>query len=101
MEQKVRRLVENKEPIKDGAPEIFTQRSEGVISAYNIRTDRWEIATEAMDKVSKSLLAKRDEKAEGVIQLNPKKESKTDNTGSKTDNKNDGGTEPIDGKVTK
>jgi len=63
IELKIERIVSNKEPITDGAPSIFTERKEGVISAYNIRTDRWEIASEAMDKVSGSVQAKRDAKA--------------------------------------
>ena len=62
IEHKIERIVSNKEPIKDWAPEIFTERKEGVKSAYNIRTDRWEVATEAMDKVSGSIQAKRDSK---------------------------------------
>ncbi len=63
IEWKVERLTSNKEPIKDGAPEIFTERKDGVVSGYNIRTDRWEVATDAMDKVQKSVVAKREEKA--------------------------------------
>jgi hypothetical protein len=62
IELKIERIVSNKEPISDGAPSIFTERKEGVISAYNIRTDRFEIATEAMDKVAGSIQAKRDNK---------------------------------------
>lgn len=63
IEHKVQRMLSNKEPIKDGAPVIFTERKDGVIAAYNIRTDRWEIATEAMDKIVASKLAKREEAA--------------------------------------
>jgi hypothetical protein len=63
IEHKIERIVSNGEAITDGAPEIYTERAEGVLSAYNIRTDRWEIATEAMDKVSASIQAKRDDKA--------------------------------------
>ncbi len=63
IEEKCRRLVHNKEPIKDGAPEIFTARKDGVGAAYNVRTDRWEIATEAMDKVQGSIEASREEKS--------------------------------------
>ncbi len=63
IEQKIERIVDNKEPITDGAPEIYTARKEGVNSAYNIRTDRWEIATDGMDKVQKSVQATRDNKA--------------------------------------
>lgn len=64
IEWKIERIVSNKEPISDGAPSIFTERKDGVISAYNIRTDRWEIASEAMDKVSASIQAKRDGKGQ-------------------------------------
>ncbi len=60
IEIKVERIMQNKEPIKDGAPEIYTERKEGVIPAYNIRTCRFEIAAEAMDVVGKSIQAKRD-----------------------------------------
>tara|TARA_B110001452_G_scaffold243599_1_gene227138 strand:+ start:2746 stop:3081 length:336 start_codon:yes stop_codon:yes gene_type:complete len=62
LEQKIERIVDNGEPITDGAPEIYTERKQGVLSAYNIRTDRWEVACEGMDIVSKSMNAKRDNK---------------------------------------
>lgn len=62
IEIKVARMLKNKEPIKDGAPLIFTERKDGVVRGYNIRTDRWEVATEAMDKVAKSIQAKREGK---------------------------------------
>jgi hypothetical protein len=78
IEMKVERIVNNKEPIKDGAPQIFTERKEGVIAAYNIRTDRFEIAAEAMDKVSGSIAAKREAKAKNaeakVVEMKPKGE---------------------------
>ncbi|AXH77322.1 MAG: hypothetical protein [Microviridae sp.] len=61
IEAKVKRMVYEKEPIKDGAPLIWTDRKDGVNSAYNIRTDRWEIATETMDKLLKSRQAKRED----------------------------------------
>ncbi len=63
IEQKMERVLENGEPITDGAPEIFTERKDGVGAAYNIRTDRWEIACETMDRVHGSARAKREEKA--------------------------------------
>lgn len=61
IETKVRRLIQEKEPIKDGAPLIYTDRKDGVNAAYNIRTDRWEIATDVMTRLEKSRQAKRDE----------------------------------------
>lgn len=60
LEQKVRRITVNKEPIEEGAPTIYTERKDGVLPAYDVRTDRWEIAAEAMDKVHKSSIAARD-----------------------------------------
>ena len=54
---------ESKEPITDGAPLIYTERKEGVIPAYDVRTDRFEIAVEAMGKVVKSNIAKREQAA--------------------------------------
>lgn len=68
IEQKVRRIVNNKEPITDGAPLVYTDRKDGVQPAYDIRTDRWEIAVDAMDTVNKSIKAKREERH------NPKKD---------------------------
>lgn len=58
IETKVRRITENNEPITDGAPIIYTNRDDGVLPAYNIRTDRWEIAQQAMDAVNQANLAK-------------------------------------------
>jgi len=60
IEHKVERMLANKEPIKDSLPPIFTERKEGVLPAYNIRTDRWELATEGMDLITKNKLAQRD-----------------------------------------
>lgn len=58
IENKVRKITENNEPITDGAPIIYTNRDDGVLPAYNIRTDRWEIAQAAMDAVNQANLAK-------------------------------------------
>lgn len=62
IERKIRRITNNKEPITDGAPLIYTERNQGVQPGYDIRTDRFEVAVEAMDKVSKSHKAKREER---------------------------------------
>ncbi|AXH74417.1 MAG: hypothetical protein [Microviridae sp.] len=71
IEDKVIRLIANKEPIKDGVPIIFQDRKEGVNAAYNIRTDRWEIAIDAMTRLEKAKAAKRDE-----IAKTPEQEAK-------------------------
>lgn len=64
IEQKVERIVRNQEPISDNAPIIFTERKDGVLPSTDMRTDRFEIALDAMDKVSRSLIAKREKSAE-------------------------------------
>lgn len=81
---KVERIITSKEPITDGAETIYTDRKDGVKAGYNIRTDRFEVAAEAMDKVQASIQAKRDEKGE-------KKSAKV----IKIDK--DGGAEPTNG----
>lgn len=58
IEEKVKRITENNEPITDGAPIIYTNRDDGVLPAYNIRTDRWEVAQAAMEAVNQANLAK-------------------------------------------
>lgn len=75
IEAKVRRILNNKEPITDGAPLIYTERKDGVQPSYNIRTDRWEVAVEGMEKVTKANLAKREERAAKVIKMEDKKDS--------------------------
>lgn len=92
IEHKIERIVNNKEAITDGAPAIYTERKDGVISAYNIRTDRWEIATDAMDKVQGSIQASRDnkgstkktqvEKETKVVDMKPEVETKVSETKS-------------------
>jgi len=71
IEDKVKRITENNEPITDGAPIIYTNRDDGVLPAYNIRTDRWEIAQQAMDAVNQANLAKS--KSYGKIEKEDKK----------------------------
>lgn len=86
IEQKLERIINNGEPIKDGAPLVYTERKNGVEAQYDIRTDRFEVAVEAMDKVTKSHLAKREERGK-VVEM--KKDQNND--------KNVGGAEPIQG----
>ena len=41
-------MVETNEPIGETAPMIYTKKTDGVIPAYDIRTDKWEIAQDAI-----------------------------------------------------
>ena len=54
IELKIDRMTQNNEPIGDSAPLIYTPRKNGVIAAYDIRTDKWDIALEAMEKVNRT-----------------------------------------------
>lgn len=52
IERKVERITSNKEPIEDAWPTVYTNKKDGVIEGYDIRTDRFEIARVAMEKQS-------------------------------------------------
>lgn len=58
IEEMLRRLTANKEPIPTGAEPIYTPMAEGVIPDYDIRTDRQEVAIRAQDKYAASKAAK-------------------------------------------
>lgn len=77
IEKKVNRIVNNKEPIEDSAPLIYTERKDGILPAYDIRTDRWDVAIDAMSKVDKSYQAQRMENLK-------ERETKTGNVDIKT-----------------
>lgn len=70
IEREIERLTTEKTPIESVSPQIFTEAQDGVLPEYDIRTDRWDIAMEAMDNVAASYRAKRD---------NYLKQKKTDN----------------------
>lgn len=74
IEMKMDRVLTNGEPIKDGAAKIYTKRSDGVNPAHNIRTDRFEIAADAMDNVNKSRIAMRD----NIVPLETKKDKEAE-----------------------
>lgn len=66
LEKKLVRVLNNNEPITDASPEIYTNRDEGVQASLNPRTDKWEIACEAMDKVSQQKTAFYEMEKEGM-----------------------------------
>ena len=71
VETKVARIVQNKEPITDGAPMIYTEKEQGVLPEYDIRTDKWEIAQNAMDVVHATNIAKSKELSKGNKEEEP------------------------------
>ena len=58
IETKCARITQNKEPITDTAPIIYTAKEDGVLPAYNIRTDRFDIAMDAYDKITRTAAKK-------------------------------------------
>lgn len=61
IEEQMMQVKNNNEPIEHVSEMIYTDRKDGVQPQYDIRTDRFEIAVNAMDKVSASYIAKREE----------------------------------------
>ena len=53
IETKIERIVTQNEPIEDGAPLIYTEKADGVLPEYDIRSDKFDIAIDAMDKANK------------------------------------------------
>lgn len=92
IEQKVRRVVNNKEPITDGAPLVYTERKDGVLPQYDIRSDKWEVALDAMDKVQQAQMAKRKERQDKSIgeQAREGMEKENPETGANTSDKTTG-----------
>lgn len=54
----LRRIQETKEPIGEGKPIIYTDKKDGVLPGYNIRTDRFEVMRMAAEKMSKAEASK-------------------------------------------
>lgn len=75
IETQIERLTTNGGEIKNTVEEIYTDRKDGVIQAYDPRADKMEIALDAMDVVHKSETARRanytnrkpDDKADATI----------------------------------
>lgn len=50
--KKIRRILDENEPLTDGAPIIYTPKQAGVRDDCNVRTDKWTLAMSAMDRVN-------------------------------------------------
>ena len=71
IEDKVLRITKNNEPIEDTAPLIYTEKKDGVLPQYDIRTDKWEVAQQAMDAVNKTRITKTVESKKTIDDTNP------------------------------
>ena len=74
IETRVRKMVESGEPITDTAPLIYTEKRDGVISDYDIRSDKFDVALEALDTLGKTSIAKNNRAAEEAQGLEVKDE---------------------------
>lgn len=81
LENKLERIIANKEPIKGEAPIIYTERKDGIQPSYNIRTDRFDVALDGMTAIHKSQMAKREERAKLRVVKDSEAES-TQGTGT-------------------
>lgn len=66
--KKIQRILDENEPLTDGAPLIYTPKQAGVRDDCNVRTDKWAIAMDAMDRVNNYKLNEYLKKGEAEIQ---------------------------------
>lgn len=76
LETKVQRMVRNGEPLDKSVPLYYTERKEGVRPEFNIRTDKFDLALDAMEIAQKGYLAKRENRH------NPKENDESTDTNS-------------------
>ncbi len=58
IEEKMRETTMNGQPIESAAPLLYTDKKDGVLPQYDIRTDRWDIALQTTDKITRTQIAK-------------------------------------------
>lgn len=54
IEEKIEKIMDNKEPIENERPLIYTERKDGVLPDYDMRADKWEVALSGMMAVEQS-----------------------------------------------
>lgn len=70
IEEQLRRMTAEKQPVPQEVEEIFTPLADGVVPDYDIRYDRFDAAIEASDKFSASKTARAAE----IGEYEPKEE---------------------------
>lgn len=66
IEKKLQRIMDEKSPIDDSAPIIYTERKNGINPAHDVRTDRFDLALEAMEIETKKRIAANEENFKDV-----------------------------------
>lgn len=74
IENKMKRVLANGEAIKDTAPLTYTDRKDGVLPDYDIRTDKYEHLIEGFDALAKSKRARKDGVAKAQKELDKENE---------------------------
>lgn len=64
IEEKMRKIIETKEPVKCVTTKLYQKRKDGVAPECDIRTDRFDIAIEAMHNVAVNELSELAKPAE-------------------------------------
>lgn len=54
IEKTISRAMSENQPIEGGSPLVYTDRKDGVLPEMDIRTDKWDVALNAMDKVNEA-----------------------------------------------
>lgn len=67
IEQKCRRVTEGNQPIEAVSPMYYQERKAGIENATNIRTDKWDVALQAMDSIAVGTRKKREEKIQQKV----------------------------------
>ena len=66
IEKKIQRIMDEKSPIDDSAPIIYTEKKNGINPAHDVRTDRFDLALEAMEIETKKRIAANEENFKDV-----------------------------------
>lgn len=77
LERILEKVREGNMTIEDEKPIIYTDKKDGVLPGYNIRTDRFEIMREAAEKISQAEASKIG-KSENKPEKEQKEETKTE-----------------------
>lgn len=83
LEYEIEAMLKNEEPIQGGSELIYTRKRDGVMPAYNIRTDALELAITAADEITMAAMNKRIELAQQEKQENQTTEKETIKTETK------------------
>lgn len=86
--KKVQRIMDENEPLKDGAPLIYTPKQAGVRADCDIRTDKWDLAMKAMNRVNEYKLSEylKDGTTEAPAQKDGGESTKTTESNPTRDN---------------